>query len=174
MQGVPPFVGRYTIDTQHSPSYAVGYIFNQVKLRMAMTTHMPYDPYINAETIAEVREHWKGPFHFGAPDMVVVTVIKESIWVRDGVIPDYPIFRAPNADASFQKYGGLIVPVPPYQREELPSQFIRDAEIDPDLYYPEGYRPVLMEHWPTDKPIFIPEELVPESMKTAPAEKSDD
>ena len=48
VQGVPPFVGRYTVDTHHSPSYAVGYIFNQVKPRMAMTTHMPYDPYINA------------------------------------------------------------------------------------------------------------------------------
>ena len=74
---------------------------------MAMTTHMPYDPYINAETIAEIREHWKGPFHFGAPDMVVVNVTKESIWVRDGVIPDYPNVKAPNADASIQKYGGL-------------------------------------------------------------------
>jgi ribonuclease BN (tRNA processing enzyme) len=174
VQGVPPFVGRYTMDTHHSPSYAVGYIFNQIKPRMAMTTHMPYDPYINAETIAEIREHWKGPFHFGAPDMVVVNVTEESIWVRDGVIPDYPNVKAPNADASIQKYGGLIVPTPPFQREDLQSQFIRDAEIDPDLYYPEGYHPVLMEHWPTDKPIFIPEELVPESMKSTPKEKSSD
>jgi ribonuclease BN (tRNA processing enzyme) len=166
VQGVPPFVGRYTIDTHHSPSYAVGYIFNQIQPRMAMTTHMPFDPYINAETVAEVREHWKGPFHFGAPDMVVVNVTEESIWVRDGVIPDYPNVKAPNADASIAKYGGLIVPVPPYQREDLQSQFIRDAEIDPAEYYPEGYVPVLMLHWPTDKPIFIPEELVPESMKS--------
>ncbi|MGB6361814.1 MAG: MBL fold metallo-hydrolase, partial [Thermoanaerobaculia bacterium] len=107
------------------------------------------------------------------PDMVVVNVTKESIWVRDGVIPDYPNVKAPNADASIQKYGGLIVPTPPFQREDLQSQFIRDAEIDPDLYYPEGYKPVLMEHWPTDKPIFIPEELVPESMKSTPKDKSD-
>jgi ribonuclease Z len=98
--------------------------------------------------------------------MVVVNVTEESIWVRDGVIPDYPNVRAPNADASIAKYGGLIVPVPPYQREDLQSQFIRDAEIDPELYYPEGYVPVMMPHWPTDKPIFIPAELVPESMKS--------
>ncbi|MGB6853326.1 MAG: MBL fold metallo-hydrolase, partial [Thermoanaerobaculia bacterium] len=157
VQGVPPFVGRYTIDTHHTPSYAAGYVFNKVQPRVAMTTHMPYDPYVNAESIAEIREHWKGPFHFGAPDMVVVNVTEESIWVRDGVIPDYPNVKAPNADASIQKYGGLIVPTPSYQREDLQSQFVRDAEIDPDLYYPEGYKPVLMEHWPTDKPIFIPE-----------------
>ena len=174
VQGVPPFVGRYTMDTHHTPSYAAGYVFNKVQPRMAMTTHMPYDPYINAETIAEIREHWQGPFHFGAPDMVVVNVTEESIWVRDGVIPDYPNVKAPNADASIQRYGGLIVPTPLYQREEIQSQFVRDAEIDPDLYYPEGYKPVLMEHWPTDKPIFIPEELVPESMKSTPKEKSDE
>jgi len=167
VQGVPPFVGRYTMDTHHSPSYAVGYIFNQVKPRMAMTTHMPFDPYINAETIAEVREHWKGPFHFGAPDMVVVNVTKDQIWVRDGVIPDYPNVRAPNADASIARYGGLVVPVPVYQREDIQAQFVRDAEIDPDAYYPEGYKPELMEHWPTDKPLFIPEDKVPASMKSS-------
>jgi hypothetical protein len=159
-------VGRYTIDTHHSPSYAVGYIFNQVKPRMAMTTHMPYDPYINAETIAEVREHWKGPFHFGAPDMVVVNVTKDQIWVRDGVIPDYPNVRAPNADASIAQFGGLVVPVPIYQREDLQAQSIRDAEIDPNVYYPEGYHPLLMQDWPTKKPLFIPEEKVPASMKS--------
>ena len=165
VQGVPPFVGRYTMDTHHSPAYGAGYIFNKVQPRIAMTTHMPYDPYVNTETIAEIREHWKGPFHFGAPDMVVVNVTKDSIWVRDGVIPDYPNVKAPSAAKSIEKYQGLIVPVPVYQREELQSQFIRDAEIDPDIYYPEGYRPVLLEHWPTDKPIFVPEELVPDSMR---------
>ncbi len=165
VQGVPPFVGRYTMDTHHTPAYAAGYIFNQVQPRLAMTTHMPFDPYINAETIAEVREYWKGPFHFGAPDMVVVNVTKDQIWVRDGVIPDYPNVKAPSAANSIEQYGGLIVPVPKYRREDLQSQFIRDAEIDPADYYPEGYYPELMEQWPSDKPIFVPEELVPDSMK---------
>jgi len=83
VQGVPPFVGRYTIDTHHTPAYAAGYIFDQVQPRIALTTHMPFDPYINAEAVAEVREHWKGPYHFGAPDMVVVNVTPDQIWVRD-------------------------------------------------------------------------------------------
>jgi hypothetical protein len=98
--------------------------------------------------------------------MVVVNVTRDQIWVRDGVIPDYPNVRAPNADASIAQFGGLVVPVPLYQREDIQSQSIRDAEIDPNLYYPEGYYPELMLDWPTDKPLFIPEDKVPESMKS--------
>ena len=45
-----------------------------------MTTHMPFDPYVNEETVAEIREHWKGPFHFGAPDGIVVNINKDDIW----------------------------------------------------------------------------------------------
>jgi len=66
VQGVPPFLGRYTIDTHHTPAYAAGYVANMVKPRLFMTTHMAFDPYQNEETVAEVREHWKGPYHFGA------------------------------------------------------------------------------------------------------------
>lgn len=42
-----------------------------------------------------------------------------------------------------------------------------DAEIDPELDYPEGYMPHLMVEWPPDKDLYIPEQLVPESMKPA-------
>lgn len=28
-----------------------------------MTTNMEFDPYYNNETVAQVREHWKGPYH---------------------------------------------------------------------------------------------------------------
>ena len=66
--GVPPFLGRYTLDTSHTPGYAAGWLANEIKPRLFMTTHMPYDAYLNAETVAQVRHHWKGPFHFGAPD----------------------------------------------------------------------------------------------------------
>jgi hypothetical protein len=34
---------------------------------------------------AEMREHWKGPFRFGAPNMIVVHMTKDTVWVRDGV-----------------------------------------------------------------------------------------
>ena len=164
--GVPPFVGRYTVDTHHTPGYAVGYLCNQIQPRICMNTHLQHDPYQDPEVIAEVREHWDGPYHPGAPDMVVVNVTKEQIWVRDGVVADYPNNKAPNADRSIALYGGLVVPPPRYQREDIQEQYIRDVQIDPDLYYPEGYKPLLMENWPTDKAIFIPDSLVPPSMKS--------
>jgi hypothetical protein len=55
------------------------------------------------------------------PDMVVVNVTKDQIWVRDGVISDYPNVRPSNAAASVEKYGGFVVPVPIYRREDIQS-----------------------------------------------------
>jgi hypothetical protein len=43
---------------------------------------------LNAEILAEMREHWKGPFQCGAPDMIVVHMTKDTVWVRDGVVPN--------------------------------------------------------------------------------------
>ena len=169
--GVPPFVGRYTIDTHHTPTYALGYLCNKIQPRLCMSTHMQHDPYQDAEVIAEVREHWDGPYHPGAPDMVVVNMTKDKIWARDGVIADYPNNKAPNADLAIERFGGLIVPKPQYSRADLQEQFIRDAQIDPKLYYPEGYMPHLMEEWPTDKDLYLPEPLVPDSMKPGTLKK---
>ena len=86
VQGVPPFLGRYTVDSHHTPAYAAGYLANQIKPRMFMTTHMGFDPYQNEETVAEVREHWKGPFHFGAPDGIVVKRPRNRLYVKSKLI----------------------------------------------------------------------------------------
>lgn len=161
VQGVPPFLGRYTIDTHHTPGYAAGYIANLVQPRLFMTTHMPFDPYLNEESVAEVREHWNGPFHFGAPDGIVVNVTKDSIWVREGILPDYPNSRAPQFDLS---NGQLVVPQPPTSRQEIQNADVRDTEIDPDLYYPEGYRPELLTEWPVDSDLVIPVDQMPPAM----------
>jgi len=80
VQGVPPFLGRYTLDTHHTPAYAAGYLAKRANPRLFMTCHMPFDPYLNEETTVEIRHHWKGPFHFGAPDGVVVNATKDDIW----------------------------------------------------------------------------------------------
>jgi ribonuclease Z len=109
-----------------------------------------------------VREHWKGPFHFGAPDMVVVNLTKDKVWVRDGVVPLYPNNAPPQFDMA---QGGLIIPAPRNKRSDIQEQSIRDAQINPDLYYPEGYHPELIENWPSDKPVFLPESKVPDAMK---------
>ena len=161
IQGVPPFLARYTIDTHHTPGYASGYLANKVQPRLFMTTHMSYDPYAVEETILEVREHWKGPYHIGAPDGVVVNVTKDKIWVREGVLPDFPNSKAPQQDFG---NGQLVVPHPPTSREEIQNQEIRDQQLDPDLYYPEGYKPELLEDWPVDSDLVVPVEQLPESL----------
>ena len=162
VQGVPPFLGRYTIDTHHTPAYAAGYLANQIKPRLFMTTHMPFDPYLNEETVAEVREHWKEPYHFGAPDGIVVNVTKERIWVREGILPDYPNSRAPQFDFSNAQ---LVVPHPPTSREKIQEPFVRKQEIDPNKYYPKGYKPELLQEWPVKGDLVVPLEQLPENLK---------
>jgi ribonuclease BN (tRNA processing enzyme) len=162
VSGAMPLIARNTIDQAHNPAYAAGYLYNEVKPRMAMGTHVSYDDYVIPEIIAEVREHWKGPFHLGAPDLVVVNMTKDRVWVRNGVVPEYPNMAPPKFEMS---QGGLVIPAPKYKRSDIQEQFIRDAEINPDLYYPKGYRPELLEAWPSDKPVFLPQSKVPETMK---------
>ncbi len=164
VQGVPPFLARYTVDTHHTPAYASGYLANQIKPRMFMTTHMNFDPFLNEETVAEVREHWKGPYHFGAPDGIVVNMTKDSVWVREGILPDFPNSRAPQFDFT---NGQLVVPLPPTSRAEIQEPFVREQQIDTKLYYPEGYHPHLLEEWPVDGDLVVPVEQLPESLKSS-------
>ena len=167
VQGVPPFLGRYTIDTHHTPGYAAGYLASRIKPRILMTTHMPFDPYLNEEAVAEVREHWDGPYHFGAPDGIVVNVTQESIWVREGIFPDYPNSRAPQFDLSA---GKLVVPQPPTSREQIQEPFVRKQEIDPEDYYPRRYHPELLPRWPVEGDLVIPTEALPEKLKQSMGE----
>ncbi|MFC1236345.1 guanitoxin biosynthesis MBL fold metallo-hydrolase GntH [Vibrio sp. F74] len=162
VQGVPPFLARYTIDTHHTPGYAAGYVANQVQPRMFMNTHMTFDPWLNEETVAEVREHWKGPYHFGAPDGIVVNVTTDQIWVREGILPDFPNSRAPQQDFT---NGQLIVPMPKYQREDLQGAFVRENEIDPKKYYPKGYQPDLLDKWPVSGDLVVPYEALPDNLR---------
>jgi ribonuclease Z len=158
VNGVLPVMGRFTVDTSHNPGYAAGYLFNEVKPRLGMTTHMSYDAYSNPELLAQIREYWKGPFHFGAPDMIVVNMTKDKIWVRDGVLPEYSNVATPVFDT--EEAGGLLIPPPRLSRSDIQQQKIRDLEIPPADYYPEGYAPELIQAWPTDKPLFIPNEVM--------------
>ncbi|WP_394150110.1 guanitoxin biosynthesis MBL fold metallo-hydrolase GntH [Vibrio maritimus] len=169
VQGVPAFLTRYTIDTHHTSGYAAGWLANQVQPRLFMTTHMEFDPYYNNETVAQVREHWKGPYHFGAPDMIVANITPQKAWVREGIIPDFPNNRAPQ----FNLNDGEVfrVPVPKNSRADIQEQEIRDLEIDEALYYPEGYHPELLKEWPLDRDLIVPTEVLPESMKRGMGEK---
>jgi ribonuclease Z len=88
---------------------------------------------------------------------------KDRIWVRDGVVSKYPNMAPPRFDMA--PNGGLVVPAPQNRRQDVQEQSIRDAEIPPDRYYPKGYQPDMLPFWPSDKPIFLPESMVPEQMK---------
>jgi ribonuclease Z len=164
VQGVPPFLARYTIDTHHSPAYAVGYLADKIQPRMLMTTHQSFDPFLNEEVVAEVRHHYKGPYHFGAPDGIVVNMTKDKIWVREGILPDFPNSRAPQFNFD---NGQLVVPHPPTSREEIQEPFVREQQIDPDKYYPEGYKPELLEEWPVKGDLVVPLEQLPENLKNS-------
>jgi len=77
-------------------------------------------------------------------------------------------FGAGYASPCNRQRASATAAAPPTSRRDVQSQFIRDAEISPQKYYPEGYHPQLMPWWPSDKPIFLPEALVPEQMKKKP------
>ena len=162
VQGVPPFLARYTIDTHHTPAYAAGYLANEIQPRMFMTTHMNFDPFLNEETVAEVREHWKGPYHFGAPDGIVVNMTKDQVWVREGILPDFPNSRAPQFDFT---NGQLVVPHPIHAREDIQEPFVREQQIDPKKYYPKGYMPQLLEEWPVKGDLVAPIESLPANLR---------
>ena len=161
--GVPPFLARYTMDTAHTPGYAAGWLASKIKPRLFMTTHMPYDPYLNAETVAQIRHHWKGPFHFGAPDGIVANVTPERVWVREGILPDYPNNRAPQFDLAAGK--DLVVPYPIVTQKEIQEKYVRDQEVDPSLYYPKGYYPRLLFDWPVKRDIVVPSSHLPPALK---------
>ena len=91
--------------------------------------------------------------------MIVVNLTKDKVWIRDGVVPDFPGQAPPKFDIAAM--GGLVIPAPRNKRQDFQEQSIRDAEIPPDEYYPPGYKPELIPFWPTTKPIFIPAAQVP-------------
>ena len=91
-----------------------------------------------------------------------MNVTKDQIWVREGVLPDFPNSKAPQFDFG---NGQLVVPHPPTSREEIQNQQIRDQELDPDLYYPKGYKPELLEDWPVEGDLVVPVEQMPENLR---------
>jgi len=91
----------------------------------------------------------------------VVNVTKDDIWVREGILPDYPNSRAPQFDFDD---GQLVVPHPPTSRAEIQEPFVRDMEIPPEEYYPEDYHPELLTEWPVDDDLVVPLESMPPAM----------
>ena len=47
----------------------------------------------------------------------------------------------------------------------MQEPFVREQQLDPKVYYPEGYMPELLEDWPVDGDLVIPLEALPENLK---------
>jgi ribonuclease Z len=141
--GLPVPFYNYVIDTHHTPHYAAGYLMSQVNPRIGMVTHIEYEPEQNAELVAGIRTHWDGLFVVGAPDVKVVNVTKESIWVREAALCDLASPTKPKpsdlpalALDTSRGAGHYLLPKVRMPREEQQGPYVREMEIDPNKYYP--------------------------------------
>jgi hypothetical protein len=57
-----------------------------------------------------------------------------------------------------------VVPVPRKKREDIQEPFVREQEIDPVEYYPEGYQPMLLLDWPVEDDLVVNLEHLPASL----------
>jgi ribonuclease Z len=161
--GLPEIIGRNTIDTAHTVHYADGYLFNQIQPRLAMLTHMAYDEALIPEILAGIRLHYNGFFQFGAPDVVVVNVQKDAIWTRMAALSDAPNPARPSKeDAKYlfdlsPTHLEVDFPDPKHSIPDVQEEFVRDKELDKDLYYPADVNRDLVRVFPDGFKIEIPE-----------------
>jgi ribonuclease Z len=141
--GMPVELYNYVIDTHHTPHYAAGYMMQQIQPRIAMVTHIEHEPSLVSELVAGIRAHYKGLFVVGAPDVKVVNVTKEAIWVRDASLVDFGNPRKPKpADLlelaldTSRRVGHMLLPEVKQPRERQQDAYVREMEIDPAKYYP--------------------------------------
>jgi len=56
------------------------------------------------------------------------------------------------------------VPAPPNKIVDIQEPFVREQEVPPGDYYPEGYHPQLLREWPASEDIVIPTDVMPPEM----------
>jgi len=76
-------------------------------------------------------------------------------------MPEYPNSRSPQFDFA---NGQLVVPLPPTDRTKIQEPFVREQQIAPDLYYPKGYHPELLEEWPVKSDLVAPLDALPANL----------
>jgi len=153
--GYPPAMYNYIIDTHHTTHFAVGYLCKEVNPRIGMVTHLEYEPALSEEVTAGIRTHWDGLFAIGAPDVQVVNVTKDAIWVREAVLPELGniSMMAPDQMMKAMELDEMpdVIEMPPAKlpREEQQIEYLREIEIDPSLYTPKELdRPLVLESPP--------------------------
>ena len=140
--GMPPIILNTTIDQAHSPHYAIGYMFNEIKPRLAMVTHLSYDEELIPEIIAGIRVHYSGLFQFGAPDVVVVNVTKSAVWTRKAALPEAGNMARPSPRDAIGLFDlsptnlEVRFPNPRHTVADMQEPAVREREIDPKKYYP--------------------------------------
>ena len=164
--GVPEMVVNSVVDRSHTVHYAAGYLMNQIKPRVAMLTHMNYDEDLIPEILAGIRTHYNGFVQFGAPDVVVVNVQKGAIWTRMAALPDAPNQGRPSKDEAKELFDispthlEIDFPDPKHTVPDVQDQFVRDKEIDPNLYYPSDVNRPMVWDFPKGFKIEIPKMVV--------------
>jgi ribonuclease Z len=91
-------------------------------------------------------------FQFGGPDVQVINVTKDAIWSREAALPknaapatmDPRWFVAPGEEMPET----ISMPTPRIPREDQQEQWVRDLEIDPDLYFPPDAKRPMVQQWP--------------------------
>ncbi len=155
-----------TIDTAHTVHYAVGYLTKQVNPRLAMVTHTAFDEDLLPEILAGIRVHWDGLFQFGAPDGVVVNVTKEAIWTRTAALSEAASPARPSKSEAKELFDlgprhlSIDFPDPLHNVTDVQEEFVREKEIDPNLYYPEDVKRDLVRVFPRGFKIQIPKMVV--------------
>lgn len=155
--GLPSEFFNYVIDTHHTPHYAAGYLMKQVNPRIGMVTHLEVEPELSNELSAGIRAHWDGLFVVGAPDVKVVNVTKDAIWVRDASLVGLANPRTPKpadiletaADKS-RGLGQVVLPKPRRPREQQQDEYVRRMEINPAKYYPAAVKRDLVLEMPSN------------------------
>lgn len=137
--GAPAPIWEYTIDICHTPYYAAGYLFNQVKPRIGAICHFEWSgEAMAAESVAQIRCNWDGLFMFGM-DLQVINVNKDFVWAREAVI---------GVDASPAQANVDSMPPVTFPRELQLEKKIIDSEIDYTLYYPPDVLREPTQRWP--------------------------
>ena len=160
--GLPQMITNNTVDTAHTVHYAVGYLTKQVNPRLAMVTHTAYDEDLLPEILAGIRVHWDGLFQFGAPDGVVVNVTKDAVWTRNAALSEAASPARPSSSEAKELFDlgpthlSVDFPDPRHMVPDVQEEFVREKEIDPDLYYPEDVKRDLVRVFPKGFKIEIP------------------
>jgi len=79
-----------------------------------------------------------------------VNVTKDAIWERMALRPEQASMQMPDPRDLFppgQIPDYVQIPKPRLPREEQQDAYLRERELDPDLYYPEDVKRPLTQHY---------------------------